>query len=135
MSKAAVAERQMRRAPIKRKSIPFSLRFEIWAMPCVICGDTGDIEIDHIIPIARGCGNERENLQPLCHQCHARKGALVGRSNEALREIYLKNSERHHLVNKYRLATRHINPFDRPSFESWRAAGEQLAQGFAARDL
>ena len=33
-------------------------------------------EVDHIVPMAQGGGNESENLQALCKACHSRKTAL-----------------------------------------------------------
>ena len=30
-------------------------------------------EVDHIVPLADGGTNRRENLQPLCHECHSWK--------------------------------------------------------------
>jgi len=32
-------------------------------------------EVDHIVPLSRGGGDERSNLQPLCRPCHAAKTA------------------------------------------------------------
>ncbi len=90
-------------------------------MPCAICGDKDDIEIDHIVPIAKGGTNDRENLQPLCFQCHRRKGNKLGRSNHELSALYEADKEMHHLRNGYRLATRYMNPYDGPSFHEWRA--------------
>jgi 5-methylcytosine-specific restriction enzyme A len=29
--------------------------------------------VDHVVPLARGGTNERENLQRLCHRCHSVK--------------------------------------------------------------
>jgi 5-methylcytosine-specific restriction protein A len=46
---------------------------------CVHCEAVGRTtiatEIDHIIPIAAGGADADHNLQPLCHDCHARKTA------------------------------------------------------------
>lgn len=106
----------------KRKQIPVLLRFKLWGMPCVICGDSGEIEIDHIIPLARGGSNDLENLQPLCKQCHARKGNKRGRSNDELTAMYLADPAEHHLRNRYRMAVRYLNPYDAPSYREWRRA-------------
>ncbi len=44
---------------------------------CRHCAERGEIvpaqEVDHIKPLARGGGNDRENLQSLCSRCHALK--------------------------------------------------------------
>lgn len=106
----------------KRGHIPMTLRLELWAMPCVICGDKGEIEIDHIVPVVRGGTTDRDNLQPLCFQCHKRKGSKRGRSNDELREMYLADKAEHHLRNRYRLATRYDNPYDGISYWDWRRA-------------
>lgn len=46
---------------------------------CVECERWGRVaaatEVDHIVPLSEGGTNERENLQPLCHECHSRKTA------------------------------------------------------------
>ena len=43
---------------------------------CPRCGRrTRDLHIDHIVPIATGGRNSRENLQILCADCNWRKGA------------------------------------------------------------
>lgn len=113
-------------AATKRKAIsPATLR-RFWGMPCTICGDRDDIEVDHIVPVAKGGTNDESNLQPLCHQCHVRKGNRRARSNAELRAMYLKNPRQHHLLNAYRMATKKMNPYDAPSFDQWwrRVAGE-----------
>lgn len=46
----------------------------LWSQPCRICSDSGDIEIDHIVPTTRGGSNDRSNAQPLCRCCNAIKG-------------------------------------------------------------
>lgn len=47
---------------------------------CVRCGANGQIEVDHIVPVAGGvrwlsCHNHQANLQALCLPCHQRKTA------------------------------------------------------------
>ena len=44
---------------------------------CVYCGyrrTASNLEIDHIVPVVRGGGNELENLQVICRPCNLRKG-------------------------------------------------------------
>ncbi len=45
---------------------------------CVVC--VADIRtrshLDHIVPVSKGGGNERENLQLLCPSCNCRKNAM-----------------------------------------------------------
>ena len=42
---------------------------------CVNCGSKERIELDHIIPLARGGQDIETNLIPVCRGCNARKGA------------------------------------------------------------
>ena len=41
---------------------------------CAVCGQPGDLEIDHKTPISRGGSCDDDNLQPLCVGCNRRKG-------------------------------------------------------------
>lgn len=43
--------------------------------PCFECGNTGQIHIDHIVPISRGGNHSVGNLMPLCASCNLSKGA------------------------------------------------------------
>ncbi|AUT02978.1 HNH endonuclease [Nostoc sp. CENA543] len=59
--------------------IPQSVRqyvFQRDKYQCQSCGKTGletDLNIDHIIPLARGGQNDISNLQTLCCTCNQRK--------------------------------------------------------------
>ena len=44
---------------------------------CAYCGTKDDIEMDHIIPLARGGTNTADNIQPLCGPCNRSKGAKL----------------------------------------------------------
>jgi rubredoxin len=66
----------------KRKTIKPGLRFEILKRDnyrCQMCGvtakDGATLEIDHIYPVSKGGTNEPDNLQVLCRDCNAGKGA------------------------------------------------------------
>lgn len=65
----------------KRGSIAPKLRFYILSrdcFACVLCGAAppdAKLEIDHIMPIAKGGTNDKSNLQTLCFECNRGKGA------------------------------------------------------------
>lgn len=40
---------------------------------CKYCGSNEDLEIDHIIPLAKGGTNDLDNLQILCRHCNRKK--------------------------------------------------------------
>ena len=42
---------------------------------CKMCGDTENLQIDHIKPVWLGGTNTVENLQVLCKHCHIIKGS------------------------------------------------------------
>lgn len=41
--------------------------------PCVYCGSTERISIDHVVPLSRGGKHEASNLAPACLPCNASK--------------------------------------------------------------
>jgi len=43
--------------------------------PCMACGSTESIQMDHIIPLSRGGSHGIGNLQPLCKPCNISKNA------------------------------------------------------------
>ncbi len=56
-----------------RAPIPAPLRREVWQRDqsrCVNCGSHHALEIDHVIPVARGGINTLENLRLLCRSCN-----------------------------------------------------------------
>lgn len=44
---------------------------------CARCGATTALELDHILPVAKGGASIRSNLRPLCKGCNTRKGVDV----------------------------------------------------------
>jgi len=44
---------------------------------CAYCGATGDMSIDHVVPLSRGGKHEIENLLPACRSCNSSKGAKL----------------------------------------------------------
>ena len=43
---------------------------------CRICKNNIAEELDHIVPLFKGGGNEIENLQPICKPCHIDKSLI-----------------------------------------------------------
>lgn len=44
---------------------------------CSECRCAGDLQVDHILPLSRGGGDEMANLRFLCGPCNARKGDRI----------------------------------------------------------
>ena len=40
---------------------------------CVKCGTQTRLQVDHVVPVVEGGGNELGNLQTLCEPCHTDK--------------------------------------------------------------
>lgn len=49
--------------------------FEAASGKCQVCGETENLHVDHIVPVARGGRTEPGNLQLLCRFCNISKGA------------------------------------------------------------
>lgn len=49
----------------------------LYSKPCFYCGNVGQIELDHVVPIARGGSHGIGNLVPACKSCNASKGAQL----------------------------------------------------------
>ena len=68
---------------VERGKVTNKMRFAIMARDgyrCVKCGRSDrnfDLEIDHIIPIAKGGKSTYDNLQTLCHRCNVKKGSNI----------------------------------------------------------
>jgi 5-methylcytosine-specific restriction endonuclease McrA len=64
----------------RRESISRDVRRAVWERDggvCVQCGDTFELQFDHIIPVAFGGATTPANLQVLCGPCNRTKGAEV----------------------------------------------------------
>lgn len=64
--------------PSPRIAIPDDIKQFVFARDggrCRQCGSAGDLQFDHIIPVALGGGSTADNLQILCGPCNRRKGA------------------------------------------------------------
>lgn len=65
---------------VERGKVSNKMRFSIYQRDgyrCCNCGVTqryAQLEIDHIIPIAKGGKSTYDNLQTLCHECNVEKG-------------------------------------------------------------
>ena len=81
MAKNSPLAQKVNASPSKqnRKSISKSLRFKIFArdgFTCRYCGkDSSEqtLEIDHILPVCQGGGNDEENLITSCFDCNRGK--------------------------------------------------------------
>lgn len=67
---------------VERGKVSNKMRFAIYARDgnrCRMCGRyfSSGLEIDHIIPIAKGGKSTMDNLQSLCHNCNKKKGADI----------------------------------------------------------
>ena len=62
-----------KRKPIKKSDLIAAMQRSDGR--CVACGSKEDLEVDHIIPVAKGGTNDTENLQMLCKPCNMSKGA------------------------------------------------------------
>lgn len=64
-------------APVEREQakIPPLLRSLVLKRDevCLLCGSDEELEVDHIVPVARGGGNHIENLRVLCGPCNRAK--------------------------------------------------------------
>lgn len=68
---------------VERGKVSDKMRFSIYARDGYRCRNCGvseryaKLEIDHIIPIAKGGKSTYDNLQTLCHKCNVEKGNKV----------------------------------------------------------
>ena len=59
----------------KLSGIKGRVRHEVLSVGrCEACGSCSSLTVDHIVPRSRGGGNDRNNLQCLCHRCNLKKG-------------------------------------------------------------
>jgi hypothetical protein len=62
--------------PSPRSHIPLALRMDVLRdSVCLKCGSSYNLTVDHIVPVSKGGGDDRSNLQCLCRSCNSRKGA------------------------------------------------------------
>ena len=65
--------RKAREKGSKQYRIQMKFIRRLYLSPCVACGSTEDIHMDHILPLAKGGAHSEGNLQPLCRTCNASK--------------------------------------------------------------
>lgn len=41
---------------------------------CAYCGCSGDLEVEHVVPISKGGEHHLGNIVPACHRCNSNKG-------------------------------------------------------------
>lgn len=51
--------------------------FKLHGNKCLKCGETNNIQIDHVIPVDKGGINDLSNYQPLCKRCNVKKGTKI----------------------------------------------------------
>lgn len=61
--------------PIQISVAAIRARFALFGNCCAYCGITGDMEIEHVVPISRGGAHDSMNIVPACHPCNSSKAA------------------------------------------------------------
>lgn len=73
-----IRESEHRRRANMAQNMSYAIRpsflKKLYLSPCNNCGQTGNIHMDHVIPISRGGTHGEGNLQPLCQRCNTSKG-------------------------------------------------------------
>lgn len=77
-AKSAQAQEEEPQPPKRAsRSISSSMRLRVYkhdGYQCVVCKSNEDLVVDHIVPLAKGGTNARENLQTMCSPCNSSKG-------------------------------------------------------------
>ncbi len=77
---------ECRAAVVKPRTLRVDVRWDVLKRDgyrCRACGKSPatelgvELEVDHIVPVSKGGGNEMENLRTLCRVCNAGKGKRV----------------------------------------------------------
>ncbi len=109
-----------------RAWIPLRTKLEVCADPCRVCGVPYGLKCDHILPVARGGGSDRANLQSLCHDCNHIKGSRL--NNEEVAAVVSVRGLRHFQLAVWRHDTRYENNFDRRDLRRWIAESPERAK-------
>ena len=76
----------------KRKPLPPKIRYEVFkrdGFKCQYCGRSAPdviLEVDHIVPVAKGGENDILNLITSCRECNRGKGKALLSENEILKK-------------------------------------------------
>lgn len=118
----------------KRKAITKKTRFEVFkrdGFSCQYCGATPPnvlLQVDHIDPVAKGGGNEIENLVTSCQPCNIGKGAnKLTNVPQSLKDKAADIREREAQIEGYAKVMRKRK--DRIDEEVWQVA-RQFCDGF-----
>ena len=66
-----IAKEQKRALRVQSSSSTFRrLVFQTHGTYCVNCGSSEEVDLHHIVPIAKGGTNNIQNIVPLCRKCH-----------------------------------------------------------------
>lgn len=110
--------------PKIRKAISQSVRFNIFKrdnFTCQYCGAHPPqviLHVDHITPVAKGGGNETDNLVTSCQQCNSGKGATsLDEIPKTLQQKATEIAEREAQLRGYSQAIQAKR--DRVESESW----------------
>lgn len=92
-----------------KNRIPFKVKWEMWKQPCSVCGSDYRTAVDHIIPLAQGGTNDRDNLQTLCQPCNSFKGSR--KTDAELREWYAANKSKIDALRREQEFYRYTNDY------------------------
>lgn len=71
---------EYRKSGPNRIPIPEDVKLAAWARDggaCMRCGSKEKLHFDHVIPVAKGGGNDLENVQILCASCNLKKSDKI----------------------------------------------------------
>ncbi|PEM10734.1 HNH endonuclease [Bacillus wiedmannii] len=71
----------------------YSYYLSILPKECANCGKTGELDIHHIVPLAKGGTNRISNLVALCLECHGRIHGINRVKHKALQKTGIKKAK------------------------------------------
>jgi 5-methylcytosine-specific restriction endonuclease McrA len=74
--RAIYANRRARKKGLTVFRVTHSEMNKLYSTPCIYCGSKIDIQIDHVIPLAKGGAHSIGNLAPACKPCNMSKKDL-----------------------------------------------------------